>query len=523
LFWAGYASSLQEVKFKSYNDKLGHYLLQVLNQLTVRPVDVSVSVITALHHHPIISRTLALSKSDHFDEDIDHLTEQLSTVPLLLRVMELSSIADLDVEKMLTKMRKAMLHKAARGDGEALGLPFSAALAMHCFTNEYVFFESEEEKEEIELLQENVKVILDNESTVSPAWIAVLGAYRPLYSFPWANALLKPEWSDEIKKVIVRQVDNVREEQTLRSKIPHFASIDDKVSQLVRNQYEENPYPRWINTGLSDKPKTTRQLLQSVNPHLNFDVQQFSNKPDILVAGCGTGQHALSTASRILNCNVLAIDLSLASLSYAKRKTQELGIENIEYIQGDILKLDQLDREFDIIECAGVLHHMDDPLAGWKVLVGKLRANGVMKIGLYSEIARQSVANARREIAKKEYTSSPDDIRRYRGEIMNMDTKSDPKISKIKTFNDFFTLSECRDLLFHVQEHRFTLPQIEVALNDLSLKFLGFELQQSWIRSEFRELYPEKDAAVSLSLWHQFELKNPNTFKGMYQFWVEKA
>ena len=106
---------------------------------------------------------------------------------------------------------------------------------------------------------------------------------------------------------------------------------------------------------------------------------------------------------------------------------------------------------------------------------------------------------------------------------MNMDIKSEPKISKVKTSNGFFTLSECHDLLFHVQEHRFTLPQIEVALNDLSLKFLGFELQQSWIRSEFRELYPEKDALVSLPLWQQFELKNPNTFGGMYQFWVQKA
>ena len=146
-----------------------------------------------------------------------------------------------------------------------------------------------------------------------------------------------------------------------------------------------------------------------------------------------------------------------------------------------------------------------------------------MKIGLYSEIARQSVANARREIAKKEYTSSPDDIRRYREEIMNMDAKSDPETSKPTNYNDFFTLSECRDLLFHVQEHRFTLLQIQEALNDLGLKFLGFALRKSWIRNEFGKLYPKKDALVSLALWHQFELKNPNTFQGMYQFWAQKA
>ena len=146
-----------------------------------------------------------------------------------------------------------------------------------------------------------------------------------------------------------------------------------------------------------------------------------------------------------------------------------------------------------------------------------------MKVGLYSEIARQHIVEARREIAKKEYTSSPDDIRRYREEVIKLGPDSDPKIIKILSSFDFYSLSPCRDLLFHVQEHRFTLPQIEEALNDLGLKFLGFELRQNWVRSEFRKLYPKEDALVSIPLWHQFELKNPNTFGGMYQFWVQKV
>ena len=146
-----------------------------------------------------------------------------------------------------------------------------------------------------------------------------------------------------------------------------------------------------------------------------------------------------------------------------------------------------------------------------------------MNIGLYSDIARRHIVEARREIAKKEYTSSPDDIRRYREEVIKLGPDSDPKIIKILSWFDFYSLSPCRDLLFHVQEHRFTLPQIEEALNDLGLKFLGFELRQSWVRNGFRKLYPEKDALVSLPLWHQFELKNPATFRGMYQFWVQKA
>ena len=146
-----------------------------------------------------------------------------------------------------------------------------------------------------------------------------------------------------------------------------------------------------------------------------------------------------------------------------------------------------------------------------------------MKVGLYSEIARQHIVEARREIMKKEYTSSPGDIRRYREEVIKLGLDSNSEVIKVLGLRDFYSLSTCRDLLFHVQEHRFTLPQIEEALSDLGLKFLGFELEKSGIRNEFSELYPEKDALASLPLWQQFELKNPNTFMGMYQFWVQKA
>ena len=96
-------------------------------------------------------------------------------------------------------------------------------------------------------------------------------------------------------------------------------------------------------------------------------------------------------------------------------------------------------------------------------------------------------------------------------------------IISIISEGDFYSLSSCRDLLFHVQEHRFTLPKIEQALDDLNLKFLGFQLSEPWIRRSFKNFYPDEDSLTSLSLWNQFELKNPNTFRGMYQFWVQKS
>ncbi len=523
LLWAGFAKLLQVVHFTSYSSELGDYLLQVLERPIVRPKDISLAVVSALHYHPTILSVLELSNTNSIDENIDHLTTQLSTIPLLLRIMELSTIADVDLERMLTRVRRAMLHKAVNGASDAQGLPFYAALAMHCFTNEFVFSECEEEKQEVEQLQEKVKAVLEKGDTVSSEWIAILGAYRPLSYYLWADELLKYEWPIEINSIAIGQINSAREEQCLRTKIPHLTSIEDKISQLVRNQYEENPYPRWVNAGVSSEAKSIRQVLQTINLQLDLSAQPFSSSPDILVAGCGTGQHAIGTASLFRNCSVLAVDLSLSSLSYAIRKTQELGITNIEYMQADILKLGQLEREFDVIESAGVLHHMDDPIAGWRVLVDRLRQGGVMKIALYSELARRCVVEARKQIVEKGYISTPDDIRRYREEMFNMDLSADSELSKIIGSADFYSLSECRDLLFHVQEHRFTLIQIEEALNHLGLKFLGFELTDSSIRNSFSALYSEDNAETSLPLWHQFELENPDTFNGMYQFWVQKT
>ena len=95
------------------------------------------------------------------------------------------------------------------------------------------------------------------------------------------------------------------------------------------------------------------------------------------------------------------------------------------------------------------------------------------------------------------------------------------EMAKICNTSDFFSLSNCRDLLFHVQEYRFTLPEIEEALKSLNLKFLGFEMVDQTPLRMFRDSYPDRHDATSLSLWHKFELKHPDKLLG-YPFWCQK-
>ena len=146
-----------------------------------------------------------------------------------------------------------------------------------------------------------------------------------------------------------------------------------------------------------------------------------------------------------------------------------------------------------------------------------------MKIGLYSEIARQDILRGRSLIAEKGYSTSSEDIRRCRQDFIAMAEDGNPTMAKICNYRDFFSLSECRDALFHVQEHRFTLPQIDEALKSLHLKFLGFEMRDQRALKQFKESHPNSNALTSLSLWHKFELGNPDTFGSMYQFWCQKS
>jgi hypothetical protein len=120
-------------------------------------------------------------------------------------------------------------------------------------------------------------------------------------------------------------------------------------------------------------------------------------------------------------------------------------------------------------------------------------------------------------------TSSSSVIRRCRQDIIAQAEDGNRKMMKICNMRDFFSSSECRDLLFHVQEHCFTLPQIQAALEALKMKFLGFEMRDQTVLRKFRKSHPGRRELNSLSLWHKFEIENPDTFRSMYQFWCHKV
>jgi SAM-dependent methyltransferase len=346
-----------------------------------------------------------------------------------------------------------------------------------------------------------------------------VAAYFPLHALPNPEILLGRQWPEAVTGVLNQQVREPLEEQRLRPTIPVLTAIENDTSILVREQYEENPYPRWGRVAPAPPPMTVDQYIRNSCPSAVFAPFAKQDNIEILVAGCGTGQQSIDVSRRFENTKVLAVDLSLTSLSYAERQTRALGLENVRYAQADIVQLGSIGQTFDLIESAGVLHHLADPLAGWKTLLSLLRPGGFMMVALYSELARQDIVMARSLIAERGYRPTPEDIRRLRRDIMAMEPGA--LLRSVATASDFFATSECRDLLFHVQEHRFTLPVIDAFLKDNDLDFLGF-MGEGWRQQDYRTKNPQDRTLTDLSLWNEYEKQNPETFRRMYQFWVQK-
>ncbi len=269
--------------------------------------------------------------------------------------------------------------------------------------------------------------------------------------------------------------------------------------------------------GLSIEPRNIKDVIN--DSELNLDLKKITNSesPEILIAGCGTGQHAITTASKYKKSKILALDLSVKSLSYAKRKANELKINNIDFIQGDILDLESIDRKFDIIESVGVLHHMDNPFKGWKILTSCLNNDSLMLIGLYSENARKHITQIRNKINNLKLKTNYKNIIKFRKDIIE---NNNDQWNYIKSSPDFYTVSGVRDLLFHVQEHQFTISKIKKYLDKLGLIFLGFEDQL--VKENFKINYNDKNDLFNLNKWEEYEKSNPRIFAGMYQFWCKK-
>jgi SAM-dependent methyltransferase len=307
------------------------------------------------------------------------------------------------------------------------------------------------------------------------------------------------------------------------------------VSVLVKQHYEQHPYPRWTATTWSSF--TAEQELRLRFP-ASFPADKQLTISSILIAGCGTGRQAIMMAKANLQSIVIAADLSRTSLAYDIRKAWGMRVNNTIWTQADILEFPTTfqGHQFDFVESTGVLHHMANPMEGFNSL---LRPRGAFLVAVYSKVARGYYGiTAVQEYIRKhaEYNSSEAGMNALRAFIVQLPASHEMR--RVVFLNDFYNLFELRDLLFHDQEMSYTWTELGAMARGSGFTILGvrapdevvminkrtgdpFEIKSA-LKGRFVTRYGEENLA-SLSLWDEFEREQtPGEWIGMYYLWLQK-
>lgn len=427
---------------------------------------------------------------------------------------------DTDAELLWTAVRRELLLGGLNPEERPDLWEILVSLVSQCMNNEYVWYVSDAERTELARR-------LDRGGSASspPCWgeVAVLALYTRLEKLlpAAAEGAGDIQWPGNVPKAWISAVESYlsdyREEKRHRESLPSFGAIDRAPSALVAGTYEDYPYPKWLNWEMPPAGRRERWLSR----FFQAGELEFLERPfEMLVAGCGTGAKAISYAIGYgPQARILAVDLSRASLAYAKRMSLKHGVDNIAFLQMDLLDLPQLGRTFDMIECTGVLHHLEDPREGGRALTEVLRQGGVAHLSLYSELARREIVRLRKRHEDHIGSVTDDDVRRFRRRLMLDDPASIDERLSLRW--DFFDMNRCRDLLFHPRERRYTLPEVGRLLDDLGLEFRGLQKPEP-VRNRYWTRFPAERDRCSISRWHEFEKEYPDAFGSLYEIWALK-
>jgi len=289
------------------------------------------------------------------------------------------------------------------------------------------------------------------------------------------------------------------------------ADTTDPVTRAVAAQYEGWPYPPWTRITVGEEMRLPDEI-RAMDPEA---AKALPVEANMLIAGCGTGREAASVALRYPDVTVTAIDISEASLDYARRQCATLKIGNVHFLKLDLHNVARLNQRFHAVSCGGVLHHLPDPERGLNFLVDVLQPGGVMHIMVYSRLARLRISAARTLINDLMQQPVSDDLlRQVRQRFLQR--PEHPLAAHVMRSWDFATLAGTHDLLLHRREDPFDITRIEHALDRLGLRLLSFQLPTRADTARYDAMFPHDPRHQDIKSWARFERSE---IGGNYEFW----
>ncbi len=274
-----------------------------------------------------------------------------------------------------------------------------------------------------------------------------------------------------------------------------------QVTQTVRRQYEQYPYPRrdpaderkrLVITGMDD--------LGAVNHYCFRGRRDFRKDFRALVAGGGTGDAVVFLAHQLreTDARIVYVDLSAASTDVARRRIEARGLgRRVEWIQGSLLDLPSMGlAPFDYVNCSGVLHHLADPDAGLAALRSVLKPDGAVGVMVYGLYGRTGVYQMQ-ELMRQVNTDGADLLEKT--ERARAMLRTLPESNWFRRGASLFASDvetndvELYDLFLHAQDRAYSVPQLYSYFEGAGLHLQEFSIDH---RILYNPLHLIRDARL---------------------------
>jgi SAM-dependent methyltransferase len=168
------------------------------------------------------------------------------------------------------------------------------------------------------------------------------------------------------------------------------------MSESVRRHYELYPYPKYPLLASVRRIDTYAGNLAALWSRFNGALPP-AHAQRILIAGCGSfAPYPFALGNP--GTPITALDLSQRSLRRARLHCLLHAVSGVDFLAGDLLDPAVAQGPFGLIDAYGVLHHLEDPLAGLRALGSRLCEGGIIRVMVYSRYARREEESIRRAL-----------------------------------------------------------------------------------------------------------------------------
>ena len=261
--------------------------------------------------------------------------------------------------------------------------------------------------------------------------------------------------------------------QTHLPQFNKYMNIEDPeqilIADQVRDFYDKHPYPPPVDGLEGYRQKWQDEGRQRADYHLFWPAKPYSEEIKILVAGCGTSQ-AARYALRHPAARIVGIDVSSTSIQETEKLKGEYGLTNLELVQLQIERVEELDQQFDQIICTGVLHHLSDPQVGLRALHLVLEPDGALLLMVYATYGRTGIYMIQEYCRRLGIGTSDEEITKLAETLMSLPL-GHPLAQLLGETPDFRRKAALADALLNPQDRSYTVPQLLDLIAGAGLRF----------------------------------------------------